>query len=62
MLMLLSLSHRLYCMYKCVHVEIVPSYFGSLDILVMQETIKEQVANMYLWPRTLEVQIMDPAK
>uniref|UniRef100_A0A7N0UMD5 Uncharacterized protein n=1 Tax=Kalanchoe fedtschenkoi TaxID=63787 RepID=A0A7N0UMD5_KALFE len=28
----------------------------------VQEFIKEQVANMYLWPRTLEVPIMDPAK
>ncbi|KAA0065154.1 hypothetical protein IC582_006426 [Cucumis melo] len=28
----------------------------------VQELIKDQVANMYLWPKTLEVQIMDPAK
>eukprot|EP00262_Sarcandra_glabra_P006224 TRINITY_DN1834_c0_g1_i1.p1 TRINITY_DN1834_c0_g1~~TRINITY_DN1834_c0_g1_i1.p1 ORF type:complete len:487 (-),score=102.01 TRINITY_DN1834_c0_g1_i1:223-1683(-) len=28
----------------------------------VQEIIKDQVANMYLWPRTLEVPIMDPAK
>ncbi|XP_022144263.1 synaptotagmin-2 [Momordica charantia] len=28
----------------------------------VQELIKDQVANMYLWPRTLEVPIMDPAK
>ncbi|KGN62688.1 synaptotagmin-2 [Cucumis sativus] len=27
----------------------------------VQELIKDQVANMYLWPKTLEVQIMDPA-
>ncbi|KAK3157893.1 hypothetical protein QOZ80_2AG0129850 [Eleusine coracana subsp. coracana] len=27
----------------------------------VQETIKTQVANMYLWPKVLEVQIMDPA-
>ncbi|KAI3919838.1 hypothetical protein MKW98_001094 [Papaver atlanticum] len=27
-----------------------------------QELIKDQVANMYLWPKTLEVPIMDPAK
>ncbi|XP_051132754.1 synaptotagmin-1-like [Andrographis paniculata] len=26
----------------------------------VQETIKDQVANMYLWPKTLEVQILDP--
>ncbi|KAJ9178812.1 hypothetical protein P3X46_010663 [Hevea brasiliensis] len=29
---------------------------------VVQEIIKDQVANMYLWPKTLEVPIMDPAK
>ncbi|KAL3634342.1 Synaptotagmin-2 [Castilleja foliolosa] len=29
---------------------------------VVQEIIKDQVANMYLWPKRLEVQIMDPAK
>uniref|UniRef100_A0A2C9W0F0 C2 domain-containing protein n=1 Tax=Manihot esculenta TaxID=3983 RepID=A0A2C9W0F0_MANES len=29
---------------------------------VIQEIIKDQVANMYLWPKTLEVQIMDPTK
>ncbi|CAL5383442.1 unnamed protein product [Camellia sinensis] len=28
----------------------------------VQELIKDQVANMYLWPQTLEVQIMDPTK
>lgn len=28
----------------------------------VQELIKDQVANMYLWPRTLEVQVLDPAK
>ncbi|KAK1297338.1 Synaptotagmin-2 [Acorus calamus] len=28
----------------------------------VQEIIKEQVANMYLWPKTLEVPIMDPSK
>ncbi|XP_073043777.1 synaptotagmin-2-like isoform X2 [Primulina eburnea] len=28
----------------------------------VQEFIKDQVANMYLWPKRLEVQIMDPAK
>ncbi|KAE8659850.1 Synaptotagmin-1 [Hibiscus syriacus] len=27
----------------------------------VQELIKDQVANMYLWPQTLEVQIMDPS-
>ncbi|CAN1276544.1 SYT2 [Linum perenne] len=29
---------------------------------LVQETIKDQVANMYLWPKTLEVQVLDPAK
>ncbi|CAL5205698.1 unnamed protein product [Lathyrus oleraceus] len=28
----------------------------------VQEFIKEQVANMYLWPKTLEVPILDPTK
>ncbi|KAB2043242.1 hypothetical protein ES319_D01G002600v1 [Gossypium barbadense] len=28
----------------------------------VQEIIKDQVANMYHWPKTLEVQILDPAK
>lgn len=37
--------------------------FNSMDIfLFLQEIIKDQVANMYLWPKTLEVQIMDPTK
>jgi hypothetical protein len=30
--------------------------------MLFQETIKDQVANMYLWPKTLEVQIIDPTK
>ncbi|XP_027330074.1 synaptotagmin-2-like isoform X1 [Abrus precatorius] len=29
---------------------------------IVQEIIKDQVAKMYLWPKALEVQIMDPAK
>ncbi|VFR03576.1 unnamed protein product [Cuscuta campestris] len=28
----------------------------------VQEIVKEQVGNMYLWPKTLDVQIMDPAR
>ncbi|MED6184819.1 Arf guanine nucleotide exchange factor syt1 [Stylosanthes scabra] len=28
----------------------------------VQEIIKDQVANMYLWPKTLDVQILDPSK
>ncbi|XP_050234815.1 synaptotagmin-2-like [Mercurialis annua] len=29
---------------------------------LVQEIIKDQVANMYLWPKTLEVPVMDPTK
>lgn len=29
---------------------------------IVQELIKDQVANMYLWPKNLEVQILDSAK
>uniref|UniRef100_A0A6N2LML3 C2 domain-containing protein n=1 Tax=Salix viminalis TaxID=40686 RepID=A0A6N2LML3_SALVM len=29
---------------------------------VVQEIIKDQVANLYLWPKTLEVAVLDPAK
>ncbi|KAJ4964296.1 hypothetical protein NE237_024235 [Protea cynaroides] len=28
----------------------------------VQELVKDQVANMYLWPKTLELPILDPAK
>ncbi|EPS74285.1 hypothetical protein M569_00465 [Genlisea aurea] len=28
----------------------------------LQELIKDQVGNMYLWPKSLEVEILDPAK
>ncbi|ESW09344.1 hypothetical protein PHAVU_009G119800 [Phaseolus vulgaris] len=28
----------------------------------VQELIKDQVANMYLWPKTLDVEVMDPTK
>ncbi|CAJ1972977.1 unnamed protein product [Sphenostylis stenocarpa] len=28
----------------------------------VQELIKDQVANMYLWPKTLEIQVIDPMK
>ncbi|OMO74499.1 C2 calcium-dependent membrane targeting [Corchorus capsularis] len=28
----------------------------------VQELIKDQVANMYLWPKTLQVPVLDPAK
>ncbi|CAH9144175.1 unnamed protein product [Cuscuta epithymum] len=28
----------------------------------IQEMIKDQVGNMYLWPKTLEVEILDPSK
>ncbi|KAL2469291.1 Synaptotagmin-1 [Forsythia ovata] len=30
--------------------------------MFVQELIKDQVANMYLWPKTLEVEILDPTK
>ncbi|XP_010265981.1 PREDICTED: synaptotagmin-2-like isoform X1 [Nelumbo nucifera] len=30
--------------------------------IFVQEFIKDQVANMYLWPKTLEVQVMDPSR
>lgn len=30
--------------------------------MLLQELIKDQVADMYLWPKRLEVQIMDPIK
>jgi len=36
--------------------------FVMLCFLYFQETIKKQVASMYLWPKTLEVPIMDPSK
>ncbi|BAT77463.1 hypothetical protein LR48_Vigan04g255500 [Vigna angularis] len=28
----------------------------------VQEIIKDQVANMYLWPKTLDIQVIDPSK
>ncbi|KAG6497537.1 hypothetical protein ZIOFF_045438 [Zingiber officinale] len=34
----------------------------DIYIFPQQETIKKQVAAMYLWPKTLEVPIMDPTK
>lgn len=50
------------------HVDFGLKVFGadlmSIPILYrfVQELIKDQVANMYLWPRTLEVPILDPTK
>ncbi|KAJ9549054.1 hypothetical protein OSB04_021597 [Centaurea solstitialis] len=44
---------------------LVPSFpcFAKIYVSLMEkEQIKDQVANMYLWPRTLEVQILDPSK
>ncbi|KAI3730339.1 hypothetical protein L1987_61509 [Smallanthus sonchifolius] len=35
----------------------IPGLYGFV-----QEFIKDQVANMYLWPKVLEVPILDPAK
>lgn len=36
--------------------------FCDVKSYPVQEQIKTQVANMYLWPKTLEVQILDPSK
>lgn len=49
---------------KKFHVEIlsVSSLLLFVKSVLLQETIKDQIANMYLWPKTLEVPIMDPAK
>ncbi|RDX99805.1 Synaptotagmin-2, partial [Mucuna pruriens] len=43
---------------------LVPSFlrFSNIYVSLMEEIIKDQVAKMYLWPKALEVQIMDPAK
>jgi hypothetical protein len=38
------------------------AHFVMLYFVRFQETIKKQVASMYLWPKTLEVPIMDPSK
>lgn len=47
------------------------SHYYACQVLVLislshlfslQEIIKDQVAKMYLWPKALEVQIMDPTK
>nr|XP_043613151.1 synaptotagmin-2-like [Erigeron canadensis] len=35
----------------------IPGLYGFV-----QELIKDQVANMYLWPKVLEVPVLDPAK
>jgi Ca2+-dependent lipid-binding protein len=50
------------------HVDFGLKLFGA-DVMAIpglyrfvQETIKKQVASMYLWPKTLEVPIMDPSK
>ncbi|XP_010533852.1 PREDICTED: synaptotagmin-2 isoform X1 [Tarenaya hassleriana] len=40
-----------------IDVMAIPGLYGFV-----QELIKDQVANMYLWPKTLNVQIMDPSK
>ncbi|KAG6518782.1 hypothetical protein ZIOFF_022263 [Zingiber officinale] len=39
-----------------------PCFAKILVSLMEKETIKKQVASMYLWPKTLEVPIMDPTK
>lgn len=50
------------------HVDFGLKLFGADAMAIpglyrfVQETIKDQVANMYLWPKTLEVPILDPKK
>ncbi|KAL8135697.1 hypothetical protein AgCh_010359 [Apium graveolens] len=39
-----------------------PCFAKILVSLMQKDIIKEQVANMYLWPKMLEVEIMDPTK
>ncbi|CAO1940357.1 unnamed protein product [Urochloa humidicola] len=44
---------------------LVPTFpcFAKILVSLMEKaTIKKQVASMYLWPKTLEVPIMDPSK
>lgn len=38
------------------------SFFRSFFYAHLQELIKDQVANMYLWPKTLEIPILDLTK
>ncbi|KAE9458642.1 hypothetical protein C3L33_09451, partial [Rhododendron williamsianum] len=44
----------------------IPGLYRVVQVTLLRpvfiELIKDQVANMYLWPKTLEVPIMDPAK
>lgn len=47
---------------KSFHISVVVRVFTVFERIFLQELIKDQVANMYLWPKTLEVPIMDPAK
>jgi hypothetical protein len=37
-------------------------FFTSFPFLPVQELIKDQVASMYLWPKTLVVPIVDASK
>lgn len=46
----------------CYAYQFVTLVLTVLEMAFLQEFIKDQVANMYLWPKTLEVPIMDPAK
>lgn len=34
----------------------------SLLVVVHQDIIKDQVANMYLWPKNLEINVVDDAR
>lgn len=52
----MSFSVSVLCTY------VINLFLTVLETVFPQELIKDQVANMYLWPKTLEVPIMDPAK
>jgi len=35
--------------------------FFNFSVLLLQETIKKQVAILYLWPQTLQIPVLDPS-
>ncbi|KAL5129287.1 Synaptotagmin-2 [Glycine soja] len=62
------MSNSLECVWFAPHVDFGLKLLGA-DAMsipglyrIVQEIIKDQVAKMYLWPKALEVQIMDPTK
>lgn len=60
-----NLSRRLYAethYSKFFSHTILIWYDNFTSFCFLQELIKDQVANMYLWPKYLEVPIMDPSK